>query len=325
MAEKIENEVPVQQPDNTKVDAGVEAMEAAKEQAGNAQLDKDWGDRIEIFKEKNGREPDPDTELKGLDNIISDDEVKEWREKHSPRSLFYERIRTNMPEGKYDEDEQEYFRHAGEMLDKAETGSKKYEEITNKLMRRYQEDPEEVAILLDYMEGTPLIEAIVKHKGEEALTMKEGMEGWDGYQKAVADRKADREKYVNLMNEIDGNMKSSQTEFDAWAEEQGLDEKQKDAVWQLIQSDLNNLSRGKIGKDILNRYRSAMDHDRDVDGAYEQGRADGKNAQIEAKRKEMKGSGLPNGNGGGAAKEKEEKELDAREQFAMRMRNWRKG
>lgn len=246
----------------------------------------------------------------------------------TPRELFYERIRTSVPDGKYDDDEEEYFRHGGELLDrldKAETGSKKYEEITEKLMRRYQDDPEEVAILLDYMEGTPLIDAIVKHKGEEALTMKEGMEGWDSYKKAVADRKSDREKYVSLMDEIDGNMKASQTEFDAWSDEIGLDDKQKDEVWKMIQGDLDNLSRGKISKELLNRYRSAMNHDNDVEGAYEQGKAEGKNEQIEAKKKQMKGSGLPNGNGGGAEKVKEEKELSPREQFAMRMQNWRRG
>ena len=232
------------------------------------------------------------------------------QEEHAPKDLFYERIRMNIPDGKYDEDEQEYFRRAGELLDKSEAGSKKYEEMTQKLMRRYEEDPEEVAILLDYMDGTPLIDAIVKHKGEEALTMKEGMEGWDSYQNAVKTRKADRENYMKMMDEIDGNMKASQDEFAAWAEEIGLDDVQKEEVWKAMQGDLDNMSRGKFTKDIYNRYRSALNHDRDVDGAYEQGKADGTNQQIEAKRKEMKGSGLPNGNGGGASKEKEEKPTD---------------
>jgi len=253
------------------------------------------------------------------------DEGAAAQEERAPKDLFYERIRTNIPDGKYDEDEQEYFRRAGELLDKSEAGSKKYEEMTQKLMRRYEEDPEEVAILLDYMDGTPLIDAIVKHKGEEALTMKEGMEGWDSYQEAVKTRKADRENYMKMMDEIDGNMKASQNEFDAWAEEIGLDDTQKEEVWKAMQGDLDNMSRGKFTKDIYNRYRSALNHDRDVTGAYEQGKADGTNQQIEAKRKEMKGSGLPNGNGGGASKEKEDKELDPREQLAARMQHWRRG
>ena len=253
------------------------------------------------------------------------EEQQQQEPEKTPRELFYERIRTSVPDGKYDEDEEEYFRRGGEMLDrldKAETGSKKYDEMTEKLMRRYQEDPEEVAILLDYMEGTPLIDAIVKHKGEEALTMKEGMEGWDSYQKAVSDRKSDREKYVALMDEIDGNMKASTDGFNAWAEEIGLDDKQKDEVWKMIQGDLDNLSKGKIDKSLLDRYRNALNHDSDVEGAYEQGKAEGKNEQIEAKKKQMQGSGLPNGNGGGAsAKSEEEKPTDPTAQWLAGFRH----
>ena len=86
-----------------------------------------------------------------------------------PRDVFFERIRTNVPDGKFDEDEQEYFRHALSLLEKAEEGSNKYKGMTEKMMRRYQEDPEEVAALLDYMEGMPLVAAIVKHKGDEVI------------------------------------------------------------------------------------------------------------------------------------------------------------
>lgn len=232
------------------------------------------------------------------------------QEERAPKDLFYERIRTNIPDGKYDEDEQEYFRRAGELFDKYESDSKKYNDMNQKWMRLYEADPELCVAILDSMDGVPFLDAFVKYKGEEALTMREGMEGWDSYKKAVEDRKADRQRYMALMDEIDGNMKASQDEFAAWADEIGLDDTQRAEVWKAMQGDLDNMSRGKFTKDIYNRYRSALNHDRDVDGAYEQGKADGTNQQIEAKRKEMKGSGLPNGNGGGASKEKEEKPTD---------------
>ena len=326
MAEpKVQNEVPVQEPDNTKVNAGVEAAEAAKEQAENAQHDKDWEDRVTIFKEKNGREPDPDTELEGLDNLINDEELGKWREKNSPRGKFVEYIKTNRPDGKYDEDEQEVFRQASDLIDKLQVDKKKYDDMTKNIMRNYDKDPEETAAVLEWLaDGTPFVDALVKYKGEDALTMKEGMEGWDSYQKAIADRRSDREKYVQLMDEIDGNMKASTEGYGSWADEHGLDEKQREDVWKMIQTDLDNLSRGKIGKDLLDRYLSVVNHDADVEGAYEQGKAEGENAQIEAKKKQMQGSGLPNGNGGGA-KEPEEKELSPREQLAQRMQSWRRG
>lgn len=235
-----------------------------------------------------------------------EEETSTEQEEKLPKELLYERVRTSFPDGKYDEDEQEYYRKLTEMLDNAETGNKKYNEFTEKLMRRYKDDPEEVAILLDYIEGMPLIQAIVKHKGEEALTMREGDEGWDGYQQAVQSRNADRERYIGLMEEVKGNLSSTVEEFNEWADELQLDDEKRAKVWEIINDDLNNISRGKFSKEILNRYRNALDHDTDVEGAYEQGKADGKNEAIDAKREQMKGSRLPNGNGGG--KEHEEKE-----------------
>ncbi len=236
-----------------------------------------------------------------------------------PRDVFFERIRTNVPDGKFDDDEQEYFRKAMELLDAAEEGNKKYKGMNEKLMRRYQEDPEEVAILMDYMEGMPLIDAIVKHKGEEALTMKEGDEGWDSYQKAVSDRKADRQHQMDLMEEINGNMGTSLKEFDAWAEENGFDDEQKAKVWELLQGDLDNISKGKFTKEILGRYKDALNYQKDVEGAREQGKAEGKNEAIEAKRKEMGGSGLPAVEAGNV-QEPEEKKGNDTAAFLERMR-----
>lgn len=224
-----------------------------------------------------------------------------------PRDVFYERIRTNVPDGKFDEDEQEYFRHALSMLDQAEEGSKKYKGMTEKMMRRYQEDPEEVAILLDYMEGMPLLAAIRKHKGEEALTIKEGDEGWEEYQKAGETRKANRERYEQMMSEVEANLPATADLFTSWSENNKLDDEQKNVIWQMMQADLDNMSRGKFTEEMFERYLKAMNYQSDVEGAHEQGKAEGKNEAIEAEQKRMKGSGLPGMNAGNV-QEKEQPE-----------------
>lgn len=242
----------------------------------------------------------------------------------SPRDIFYERIRTNVPDGKYDDDEMEVYRQAGSLLDKAEEGSKKYDQMIEKLMRRYQDDPEEVSAIMDYIEGTPLIEAIIKNKGEEALTMKEGDEGWEGYQAAVAKRKEDRQKAIDTMEEIQRNAEETVNEFNAWADEHGFNKEQRIAIWDVMNSDLDMMGKGKFTRDIFDRYNNAIHHDEDVEGAHEQGKAEGKNEAIDVKKTKMKGSGLPAVDAGGAAKE-EKKPLDPREQFAQRMAGWRRG
>lgn len=236
-------------------------------------------------------------------------------EEKSPRDIFYERIRTSAPDGKFDEDEQEYYRKAIEMFEALEDSDSKYKGLTDKMMRRYKDDPEEVAILLDYMEGMPLMAAIRKYKGDEAFTMKEGDEGWEEYQAAGEKRKADREKYEQLMGEIKSNTESTVNAFDKWAEGHNLDEAQREEIWKTMNTDLDKMSRGIFDDEIFNRYFKAANYEGDVEGAKAQGEADGKNAAIEAKKEQMKGSGLPglNNNTG----KKEERELTDREKKAQ--------
>ena len=229
----------------------------------------------------------------GATSVNKNDKEETVGAERLPRDVLYERIRTNVPDGKYDEDEQEYFRNAMSLLDKAEEGSKKYNDLAKKMARRYDEDPEEVAILMDYLEGMPLLAAIRKHKGDEALTMKEGDAGWDEFQAEGEKRKKRYQEYNTLMNEVDKNINGSIEVFNKWAEKNNLDDSQRDAVWALLQGDVDNISHGKFTEEIFDRYSSALNYAKDVAGAREQGKSEGKNEVIEAKRKQMQGSGLP--------------------------------
>lgn len=221
----------------------------------------------------------------------------------SPREVLYERIRTMRPDAKYDENEDEYYSQASGILDDLEREGEQGKTLQEKLMRRFEEDPEEAQALLDYMDGMPLVAAIRKNKGDEALTMQEGMDGWEEYQQAGADRKKRFDDQRALLDEIRSNSELSEKDFDEFAAENKLNDEQKEAVRQLIQGDLENLSKGRITKEIYGRYRNALNHDSDVEGAHEQGRVEGKNEAIEAKKAKMAGSGLPNGSAGGNANE----------------------
>ena len=251
------------------------------------------------------------------DNGGEGGEGGEQKQEKTPQEVIFERVRTNRPDAKYDEDEQEIYRQLASMLDEAEEGNGKYKGLTEKLMRRYKDNPEEVAALLAYMEGKPLIEAIVENMGEEALTMKEGDEGYEDYKKAVEKRKSDREGYVKTMEEIKNNMDTSVSAYSEWAKEKGIPEDQLSSVWEAMSADLTKMSRGILDKDIFDRYYKAENYDADVEGAKAQGEANGKNAAIEAKKEQMKGSGLP-GMASTTAK-KEERELTDREKKAQQL------
>ena len=81
--------------------------------------------------------------------------------------------------------------------------------------------------------------------------------------------------------------------FTSWAAENKLDEEQSDAIWKMMNDDLDNMSRGKFTKDMFDRYFKAINYQADIEGAHEQGKAEGKNEAIEAEHKRMGGSGLP--------------------------------
>lgn len=242
----------------------------------------------------------------------------------TPRDVFLKRIRESRPDGKYDEDEQEVFRQAGSFIDELEARGKKGERLEEKLKRRFEEDPDEAQALLDYLDGMPLAAAIRKYKGDDAFTLSEGDEGYEEYKKAGEERASEYKKQRDLIEEIKKNGADSTAAFEEWAAENELDEEQKQAVWDLIQTDLVNLTKGKIGKDILGRYKNALNHDNDVDAAHKQGVIDGKNANIESKHIKMRGSGLPN-NQAGNGDDAKNKELSQREILAQRIAGFRKG
>lgn len=233
-----------------------------------------------------------------------------------PREVLYERIRTSRPDGNYDDDEEEYFRQASDIIDALEGDSKRYKDLKEQLANRFNENPEEANVLLDYLEGMPLLASIRKNMGDEALSIKEGDDGWDEYQKAGEERQANYKRNLDLAEEVKNNSKLSDEEFTAWAKENNLDEEQQQAVWNLIQGDMQNVIKGKLSKDIFNRYRSALNHDKDVEKAGNDGEVRGRNAAIDAQRKKMSGSGLPNGNAGGNTTKTVDQELDPREEMA---------
>lgn len=240
-----------------------------------------------------------------------------------PKEIFYERISALRPDANYTDNEDEYYNQAGSVLDELEQGNKRYKDFSDKLMRRFQEDPDEAQAILDYVDGMPLIAAIRKNKGDEAMSMKEGDDGWEDFQKAGADRKKRFEEQQALVDEIMKNSKESEEVISKFIDDSGLDDEQKNQIIEQIQKDLEDLSRGRITPDILNRYMLAKNHDADVDGARQQGEVDGRNKAIEAGRKRMQGSGLPNGGAGGDVSEEVETTDNPTADW-LGKRNWRK-
>ena len=226
-----------------------------------------------------------------------------------PRDLFYERIRTNYPEGKYDENEDEYYTNALSRMDALEKDSKMLKDLSAKLNARLGADPQEAEVMLDWLDGVDIRTAIARHMGAEALTApEEGSEEYENWKKAGDERRKELDDMKAKVDEYRASAEQSAADLKAFAEETGLDEEQTAELEKYLAEDfLPKIYSGKLDKDFYKFVQNARNYDNDIAGAREQGRVDGRNEKIEVEKKHLAGSGLPNGGAGGNASE----EVDA--------------
>lgn len=251
-----------------------------------------------------GEMPEEDTEegmpVEGEEGEMPEDMGEEAPEE-SPMDKFRNRIRTARPDANYDDDDNEYYNQGNDYLDEVEEGAGRYKVLSEKLMRRFEQDPYEAQAIMDYLDGEPLVSAIRKNMGDEALQVQEGDEGWDEYQKAGEDRSAKLKAQKDLIDEINANAQASNEAFEQFVKDNNMSDEEADALWDNIQSHLQDYSKGKLSPEMFGIYRNAMNYDNDVAGAKQQGLVEGRNAKIDATKKRMEGSGLPNGNAGSDA------------------------
>jgi hypothetical protein len=247
--------------------------------------------------------------------------VEEVAVERTPIELLFQRIRTSRPDANYDEDEEEYARQAMSLLDELSQKSDAYDEMSKKLVTQFNRDPEEAEAFLEYLDGKPWAAALRRHKGDEPFNLKEGDEGWKEYVQAGKEREAQQAKNREALEMYIKNASDSDAAMEEFIAESGLDEEGSQNFKELVTSIINDMSAGKVSKDTLKLLKRAVDYDKDLEGAREQGRVDGRNEKIEVEKKRMKGSGLPNtGAGGNASEEVEVKKNNTTADFLASVR-----
>ena len=238
-----------------------------------------------------------------------------------PHEVLVERIRTIRPDADVEGDEDAFANNILSILDEYGAKASAHDDMTQKLMTQFNRDPEEAEAFLEYLDGVPFAAAMRRHKGDEIFSMKEGDEGWDEYEKAGKEREAQHAKNREALEMFMQNAKDSESAMAEFLEEAGLDEEGSKSFTDLVTSIINDMSSGKVSKDTLALLKRAVDYDKDLEGAREQGRVDGRNEKIEAEKKRMKGSGLPNtGAGGNASEEVEVKKSNPTADFLASVR-----
>lgn len=220
----------------------------------------------------------------------------------SHRDTFKESMKGFYPDADFDNEEngdEEMFRSANEMIAALQEKGNKYDEISSRMLNRFKDDASDAQVMIDWLDGDDFVTAVVKNKGEEALSRpNEGDEGYEAYQDAIKSRKEKHAANEALAEEIKKNIDDTIKRLDALAEKEGWTPEEKQEVLDEMFGDLDSISKGNFTDGIMGRYVKARNHDKDVEVALEQGRADGRNEKINAERKRMAGSGLPNSKAG---------------------------
>lgn len=174
-------------------------------------------------------------------------------------------------------------------------------EAANKtIMEVVQAYPEFAQIIEDVANGVPVQVAIARQFDASELSVGEDEPDYDAYKKAAAERTQRLADMKARTEARDKNMVQSKTDVDAFLAERGLDEsEQKEFIEWVDNEILANLLDGRVNKEILTKLYQGWVYDTAVTDALDAGKVEGRNEQIETRRKQTrKTDGLPAGGGG---------------------------
>lgn len=197
-------------------------------------------------------------------------------------------------------DEDDYENTLYDYLEENDKKIAGHEAANKTIMEVVQAYPEFAQIIEDVANGIPVQVAIARQFDPTELEVPEGEPDYEAYKQAATERSKRMADMKARMEARDKNMAQSKTDVDAFFAERGLDEaEQKQFIEWVDDEILANLLDGKVNKEILTKLYQGWVYDTAVTDALEAGKVEGRNEQIETKRKQSrKTDGLPADGGG---------------------------
>lgn len=192
-------------------------------------------------------------------------------------------------------DEDEYENTLYDYLEENDKKIAGHEAANKTIMEVVQAYPEFAQIIEDVANGVPVQVAIARQFDPSELSVAEDEPDYDAYKKAANERTQRLADMKARMEARDKNMAQSKTDVDAFFAERGLDEAEQKQFIEWVDNEiLANLLDGKVNKEILTKLYQGWVYDTAVIEALETGKVEGRNEQIETKRKQSrKTDGLP--------------------------------
>lgn len=205
-------------------------------------------------------------------------------------------------EGMDFDDEEVYAGRINDDYDEYENRIAKYQQDEKTLSDLITRDPRAAEFLSRWTKGEdPLIE-FAREYGDDFSEAMQNPEMLDKLAEARADHMKRVAEENKLEEEWKQNMLDSFERLDAYAEKNGMDDDQKNELFEQVQSLYDSLTMGRYTDDLFDFVRKAMSHDVDVETAKREGVVSGRNENIKAKlRHAKKGDGTAGGGDGGAS------------------------
>jgi hypothetical protein len=202
--------------------------------------------------------------MENLDNadVTSAEEVISKEAKTSPTERMKGMDRFKDKE--YESQEQA-LADALDVLEETMPQSQEAEKIKKDMTDLFKKHPE-IIYLIKVAEETGDFHTAIQslYDNDEDMLMREGDEGYDNLKKIRGDRIEKSNAEQELLDKYNANMESFPARYDAWAEQNGLTDEDKDGLYAFLESMLPKLITGDLDEEILDKMYQAYSYKRDL-------------------------------------------------------------
>ena len=192
--------------------------------------------------------------------------------------------------------EQEAIEAVREYTQASKDYEKRTKEANQTLVNIFNNNQELVALIRMLNSGASFVEALPHVIDVDALLPKEGDPDWEAWQSAKEEGEKSRAQRESEQKKIAENLEMSMAEMDKFAKENDMSPEEAGEFLTAIDKIIENVAQGNVTRDILDKFKKGLFHDKIVQEESEKAEIRGRNEAIEekiTKESKDKGDGLP--------------------------------
>ena len=244
----------------------------------------------------------------------------------SNKDRYMERLKAKYPDKEY-VDEEAVYGQINDDYDDYDNRIVEYEQERDSFKQLFDNDPRSAAFLSNWKKGGNAVVELVRMFGDdfnEEMNDPKNQEELAKTSKEFADKIAKEAEYGRQYQQ---NIEETKATIAKVQEEEGRSDDEVDKAMEFLAGIMTDGILGKFSEESIKAAFKAIDHDKDVEMASQEGEVRGRNAKIEERlRKPMKGDGMANLNGNaGATAKRDIPELGVLNKYGGSADIWERG